>query len=442
MFKRKAIWGLIAGLLLILCCPVMASAASDTLPVTTYEGGKWKTTGNKKYYKVDKKKITGWAMIDEKVYFFSRKGVMYTGWKDYKGQSYFFDTKKMSGAMVTGGFYNGDDGKLYYFKESGASAKGTFSLKTDGVKNYYYARKKNHALARRMWSNKAGGQWYYYDSDGVRHAKWFSIDDKRYYCSPQKGKLSGWNTVGGVKYYFTDKGFVAVSQWIPSADGEKLCYVNETGAVEKEVAKDAGTSADYGDIIMVGDSRFYHTYYRYGITADNVTWIAKSKMGYNWLENTAYPQIEQQVRMDYMRRHSSLGFASEQESAFGRTAIVLNLGVNDLTNINFYLQFVNGRLKKLAEQYGCDLYYVSVNPIDTQKFLTSSVRRTPWIMNFNSEIKSGLDPACTFIDTYGYLTSRYGTDYSKITVEDGLHYDEVISRVIFSRILTEIAPKE
>ena len=64
-------------------------------------------------------------------------------------------------------------------------------------------------------------------------------------------------------------------------------------------------------------------------------WIAKSSQGYKWFASEAVPQIDAVV---------------------GRgTKILINLGVNDVANVNAYAELVN---KKAAEwtQKGATVY--------------------------------------------------------------------------------------
>ena len=69
-------------------------------------------------------------------------------------------------------------------------------------------------------------------------------------------------------------------------------------------------------------------------------WIAKSSQGYKWFASEAIPQID--------------------EAVGNGTKIIINLGVNDVANVNAYAELVN---RKAAEwiQKGATVYYSSVN---------------------------------------------------------------------------------
>jgi hypothetical protein len=168
---------------------------------------------------------------------------------------------------------------------------------------------------------------------------------------------------------------------------------------------------------MIGDSRFYKTVSA-GITADNVTFIAKSGMGYDWLYSEAHDAIMKEL-LDG-----------------GKIAIVFNLGVNDLKNIDQYIKFMNEDILNLVYGENCDLYYMSVNPV-YDKLLRSrgtgyKTRRTALVEQFNKKLKANLDKKYTYIDMYKYLTKRYSR--SQLTV-DGLHYKTEFSQLIFNRCM-------
>ncbi len=432
MSKKKVCYGFLLGMLMLMLCPILISAATNDPPVKTYSSGTWKLKNRVKYYYDSSgKKVTGWAKIGENTYYFQKDGSMKTGWLNYKDQDYYFTTKSRSGAMVTG-FYVTSAGSRYYFNSKGAAQSGTFSVKTNKGTNTYYANRTSHRLLTNQW-RQISGTWYYFDSTGARHTRWFDISSRRYFCHPNKGKLTGWKKLYSKWYYFTSGGYLAKSQWMEH--GSQMWYLNDQGEVEKKVSKASGTSRDYDSVIMVGDSRFYHTYIDYGISADNTYFVVRQGRGYNWLVNTAYSKILTEAQRNYEY--------NQQYGGTGRTAIVLNLGVNDLTNINKYLNFVNTKLVDLAVQYDCDLYYVSINPVAESKFgsggKNDNTKKMSAILTFNKKLKNGLDYSVEYIDTCTYLTNKYS--YEEITVSDGVHYTSQASRVIFDRIMLTIRPK-
>lgn len=186
-----------------------------------------------------------------------------------------------------------------------------------------------------------------------------------------------------------------------------------------------GEHGKYDKIIMVGDSRMYHTRLllqnQYGIdNLDGVEFICKSGSGLSWLKSTAYPQLKKQIE--------------------GRTAVIFNHGVNDLNNISNYISFMK-KIEPELKKMGCDLYYMSVNPVNSKNMVdyygSTGKRSENGVIEFNSAIKNNLcrDGSYRYIDSYSYLLHNgYGTDRGfglDTGVDDGLHY----STKTFKRIL-------
>lgn len=172
----------------------------------------------------------------------------------------------------------------------------------------------------------------------------------------------------------------------------------------------------YDKIIMVGDSRTYRTYHQFGITAPNVSFIAKSGQGYVWLTTTAVNKLKKAI-----------------SDSDGKTAVIFNFGVNDMWNIDFYLEYMNTEILDLSESAGFDPYYMSVNPVSETKYKKNGYnarnRNMSQIICFNKKLKSGLNEKYHYIDTYSYLMKYYDTD--KMTLPDGLHYTQKGSQIIF-----------
>ena len=85
------------------------------------------------------------------------------------------------------------------------------------------------------------------------------------------------------------------------------------------------------------------------------------------------------------------------------TKILINLGVNDVANVNAYAELVN---KKAAEwtQKGATVYYASVNPVENGQYITKSMVNT-----FNKKLQARLSPQIHWIDSFSYLQ---GTGYT------------------------------
>lgn len=414
MFKKS--WKFIFVLLILLtAAPICVSAASASPKVTTYKNVTWVPQGNKSYYfnHDTGKPITGWAKISDKTYYLDKNGYVKKGWFNYKNKVYYF-IPSQKGAMAKG-LYRGSNGKLYYFDEkTGAVKTGAFTVQKSGKKIQYYADSKNYQLVVGKWY-KVNQTWYYFSKNGAGYNRWFNVGERRYFCHPSKGKLQGWQNLYGQWYFFNGGSYVLTSQWVQN--GDELWFVNELGEVEKKINNSADTYQEYDKIVMVGDSRFHHTYYKYGITAPNTVFVSKPGEGYDWLVQYGYNKIVNAVKKS------------------SKAAIVVNMGVNDLSSSSKYLNYMNKTMLQLAQQYNCDLYFMSVNPVNERVFPSNSIRKKykkmSSILSFNKKMKAGLNPEIGYIDTCSYLKRRF--TYDEMTVSDGVHYPRVVSQIIFDR---------
>lgn len=148
--------------------------------------------------------------------------------------------------------------------------------------------------------------------------------------------------------------------------------------------------ADYldKDIIFVGDSR---TVQMQTAVQDNThTFIAEARMGYYWFTETAVPEINRRA-----------GEGSH---------LIINMGVNDLNNVEKYISKVNDQMNTWREK-GVTVYYASVNPVSNYPDVTNEQ-----IDAFNTALQERLDPGVIWIDSNSYLKEKgYST-------ADGVHY--------------------
>ncbi len=294
--------------------------------------------------------------------------------------------------------------KIYYYGRNGRKAVGWVR-----IQGTPYCFRKSGAL-KKGWLNFRG-RHYYYGRYGDCHTGWFIKANQKYYCDPQKGRLYGWNQIGGRWYYFRKSGSVTVNKWIPNQDS--MWYVNASGKVTKRVPKN-DTVQGYDTILMVGGSRFRHMGIKYKITADNVRYIARGGAKVNWLMDEAYPQIQKAVVKGK------------------KTAIVFNLGLNDMSHVDVYLRFYNEQMSYFLDDPDCDLYMMSVNPIDEKKYSQNKRggnKHNQNIYEFNQKMRSQLDARWNYIDTCQYLTGHFNME--ELTVWDGIHYNREGSQLVF-----------
>lgn len=161
------------------------------------------------------------------------------------------------------------------------------------------------------------------------------------------------------------------------------------------------------EIIFVGDSRFVQMQNAVGDTS--YVWIAKSSQGYKWFFQEAVPQID---------------------AAVGRgTRVLLNLGVNDVSNASSYARLVNQKAKEWTA-LGATVYYASVNPVEDGKYVTAQQ-----VSRFNEKLKKGLDPCVHWIDSYTWLQK---TGYS---LTDGLHFTNKTYKKLYRFYLDTLMPQ-
>ena len=155
-------------------------------------------------------------------------------------------------------------------------------------------------------------------------------------------------------------------------------------------------------LIFVGDSRTEGI--RDAVHDDSI-WSCLSSMGYDWLISTGVPQIEQEI--------------------VDNTSVILLVGINDVHNLNKYVQYINEKAKEWTD-LGASTYFVSVGPVENASYVTNEQ-----IESFNAAMEANL-LGVTYIDVYEHLME---TGYSTV---DGTHYPEDVSVEIYNYILDHL----
>ena len=195
-----------------------------------------------------------------------------------------------------------------------------------------------------------------------------------------------------------------------------------------------GTSKGYNHIIFVGDSRTVRMQLtlekQFGLGSNvtqDIDFICKSGEGLDWLQESAVNTLMTKINEHY--------------SVYKPTAIIFNLGVNDLKRYSEYVTY----MKKIAEMVNgknCKLFFMSVNPVNyaTRNLYGKAARREETVRYFNSTVSSGLSGTYTYIDAYSYLMANgFGMDNGGSGVDmgkdDGLHYTTKTYKRIFKYCL-------
>lgn len=250
-----ALFAALAVLVLGLCTFAPADAhAAEGWKVNTSKGF-WYDYGNGKYAK-------GWVQdSDGDWFYFDKNGWAKEGWQKIGGKWYYlvgdpdfyYDNSEMSEAeyeqfldeLYSAGLLaqmkNGTwhcapamwnmgaaiiDGKVYYFKSSGAMHTGWLK---EGSSWFYFA--KSGAL-QTGWV-KVSKKWYFMEDDGVMLTGWLNDGGKRYYLTSSGAMATGWQKVDGTWYYFNKSGAMQKGKWIGNY------YVQDDGtmAVNKWIGK-------------------------------------------------------------------------------------------------------------------------------------------------------------------------------------------------------------
>ncbi len=179
---------------------------------------------------------------------------------------------------------------------------------------------------------------------------------------------------------------------------DDLPYANDVETFELKT--DTSTNATSHDkIIFVGDSRFVGIKAAIGKTKDE--FIAKIGMGLKWFKSK-----EDKIK----------------DAETKKSTIVIGFGVNDLGNINDYINYVN------KADFSSKIFFLTVNPVDETKYTEIS---NDSIDNFNETLKENAKNY-TVIDTNTFLKIN-GFDST-----DGLHYDSETYIKLYNYIVEKI----
>lgn len=195
--------------------------------------------------------VTGWAKVGNNWYYMNSKGKMQTGWVKSGGRWYYMAS---SGAMLTG--WVKVDGNWYYFESSGAMATGkwigNYYVYDSGVMatstwigNYYvdetgeWVPNKGVSTAG-TWKEDSKGWSFKYASGSYAKNAWVIYDGEWYYLNSAGYMVTGWQYIGGMKYYFGTNG--KLDQDIRNmVSGPYVIRVNRAECIITIFAKDSQT---------------------------------------------------------------------------------------------------------------------------------------------------------------------------------------------------------
>lgn len=303
--------------------------------------------------------------------------------------------------------------------KAGAKIKVTKSLKL------YTVRQKSYNV---YLYTKNGKLWKTVEVGKNSYLKLPGVQNKNGYT------MLGWSTKKGQ----STKPTYEVGQSIKITKSIKLYSVLFVRSKEKDnsaLELDKASSkllTNYKQIIFVGDSRTVRMEKTlklcgYSPSSYNISFIAETGKGLSWFKSTGYSQLL-----------SKVGNSTSKLSK--PTAVIFNLGVNDLSNLSAYVSYMKSIAPELKKR-GCELYYMSVNPVNNVLINYYGKKNRPEedIRSFNATIKSKLcnkTVGFTYINTYSYLIKYgYGTNANSegydVAKDDGLHYTSKTTKRIF-----------
>lgn len=184
----------------------------------------------------------------------------------------------------------------------------------------------------------------------------------------------------------------------------------------------------YKRVVFVGDSRtayMENALKNAGARTEGIEFISKVGGGLDWFKTVAYPKLYSIVK-------------NETASILAKpTAVVINLGINDLENQNGYVLYMNSIAKEL-KKHNCELFFMSLNPVNRSmlKEAGKKNRSEAKVRLFNNALRSALGAQYSYIDTYSKLKKEgYGFDSSSTGTggnDDGLHYTAKTYKRIFT----------
>lgn len=189
----------------------------------------------------------------------------------------------------------------------------------------------------------------------------------------------------------------AQEQILAQQAAAEAAYQASMANIEATLQK--GFKRPANDVVFVGDSRFVQM--RTALCGYGANIIAQGWMGYDWMVDTAIPTID-----------PCLGKGHK---------VVINLGVNDLENIDKYITTINAQAAAWAAR-GVKVYYATVNPVSGNNYAVDEFNRKL----VNKLVGVNIIDTNRFLKTYGYH------------LVDDVHYDGPTNINIYSYIMSQL----
>ena len=238
-----------------------------------------------------------WIEQDGKRYFCNAEGILYQNRFIKFGTIYYY--MGSDGSMQTG-IVKANDGRLYYIGEDGTVQKKAQWIEQDGKRyfcnaegilyqnrfikfgdTYYYCG--NDAAIVKGTTQAVNGVLYRFDSNGImiKEGGWGEYKGNKYYKNPATGfpYKNQWVTFGRIWYYANANGFM-VSGW-QTIGGKRYYFYYDT----KYMARNAVIEG-----IRIGDDGVADPVYTYAAKVlDQVGWNLKA--AFDWSASLQYKNV-------------------------------------------------------------------------------------------------------------------------------------------------------
>lgn len=169
----------------------------------------------------------------------------------------------------------------------------------------------------------------------------------------------------------------------------------------------SSTSSTQGNVILVGGTSVKNI--KGAIPEnDNLVYVYKDGANYSWLSDS----------LDTIKQYCNVG-----------SRVYFLLGDRDIQNASKYVDFYKS-LSSIEKEKGCQIYAVSVLPVDSNKCDTVYNSN---LLNFNIELSKGLVSSdVKFLDLFTYYRKELAT---RDTKSNGIDYKNQIYQDVFNRII-------
>lgn len=172
----------------------------------------WFTDESGTYYlAADGHALIGQNQIGQDRFYFDELGRIRSGWITVADNQYYYDIN--NGCRMVTGWFNDETGRHYLFPADGHLVKGSITI---DKKDYLFDTKGSMLID---WQTINGLKFYYSPVDGAMVKGWFGDLANRYYLSPVDGHMmTGYQNIEKNNYYFDENGLMKTGM-IKMGDG-------------------------------------------------------------------------------------------------------------------------------------------------------------------------------------------------------------------------------